>query len=85
VTRDEVAAKLRAFLQQALVGNQEVTIGDDDDLRDTLGLDSMGAIEFVDQIEEEFEVEIEDDELRGLRTFNDAVDLAMRKLAERDG
>jgi acyl carrier protein len=38
---------------------------------DTLGIDSLGFIEFMFKVEEEFGVSVSDDELKGIKTLAD--------------
>jgi acyl carrier protein len=44
-------------------------IGPDDDIFDKLGIDSFQAVELMSELELEFDVEIPDYELQGLKTF----------------
>lgn len=48
---------------------ERTTLGLDDDFFDKLGIDSFQAMELLTDVEDEFEVEIPDYELRGVRTF----------------
>lgn len=41
----------------------------DDDFFERLGIDSLQALEFLSELEMEFDVEIPDYELQGVRTF----------------
>jgi acyl carrier protein len=41
----------------------------DDDMFDRLGIDSFQAVELMSELEMEFDVEIPDYELQGVRTF----------------
>lgn len=38
---------------------------------DTLGIDSLGFIEFMFKVEEEFGVSVSDDDLKGIKTLAD--------------
>lgn len=49
------------------------------DLRDDLGLDSLQAVTVVMALEQEFDVEVDDQEIDGLRTVGDILDLLARK------
>ena len=49
------------------------SIGEDSSLEE-LGLDSLGALELVFEIEEEFSVKVPDDRIPGLRTVRDVCD-----------
>ena len=50
-------------------------------LRDDLGLDSLQAVTVVMALEQEFEVEVDDEEIDGLRTVGDILDLLAEKTA----
>ena len=50
-------------------------IGPETDLRDDLGLDSLQAVTVVMALEQEFEVEVDDEEIDGLKTVGDILDL----------
>ena len=50
-------------------------------LRDDLGLDSLQAVTVVIALEQEFEIEIDDDEIDGLQTVGDLLELLTRKTA----
>lgn len=54
---------------------------DDDDTFADLGADSIDRIELVMALEEEFAVEITDDEWMRVGTFGDTVAIVERKLA----
>ena len=78
-TQDEVFA----WLAQALVDQFEVppaAITPQALLKDDLDLDSIDSIDFVVTLEAEAGIRVEDEELRGLRRFQDMVELVHRKL-----
>ena len=56
-------------------------IGPETDLRDDLGLDSLQAVTVVMALEQEFEIEVDDEEIDGLRTVGDILELLARKTA----
>ena len=41
----------------------------EDDLFEALGIDSFQAVEFISDLEDEFDVELPDYELQGVKTF----------------
>ena len=51
----------------------EATIGEDSRLQD-LGLDSLGAIQLVFEIEEQFKVSVPDDRIQDFKTVRDVCD-----------
>lgn len=50
-------------------------------LRDDLGLDSLQAVTVVMALEQEFEIEVDDEEIDGLQTVGDIFELLARKTA----
>jgi acyl carrier protein len=60
-----------------------LTVLPDADLRDDLGLDSLGALELVNALENEFGESIEDEQIAAVRTVADVVALADGCLAAR--
>jgi acyl carrier protein len=54
-------------------------IVDGTNLRDDLGLDSLQAVTVVMALEQEFGVEVDDEEIDGLKTVGDILQLLARK------
>jgi acyl carrier protein len=50
-------------------GADESQLNPDDDLFERLGIDSFQAVELISDLEEEFDVELPDYELQGVKTF----------------
>ena len=50
-------------------GDRATTLGPDDDLFDSLGIDSLQALDLLTDIEEAFDVEIPDYEVSGVTTL----------------
>ena len=48
-------------------------------LKDDLGIDSLAAVELAMELESEFGVRIEDEELEGLKTIQDILDVLRAK------
>lgn len=70
-------------VKEHLVGRgiDEGVVTPEADLVNEVGLDSLDVTEMTLGLEERFSIEIPDEELEGLRTVNDAVDLVERKVA----
>ena len=52
---------------------EEDTIKNDTDLQDDLGADSLDVVDLLMSIEDEFEIEIPDEEIENIRTVGDLV------------
>ena len=50
-------------------GADEAKLRPDDDLFERLGIDSFQAVELISDVEDEFDVELPDYELQGVKTF----------------
>ena len=50
-------------------GDAAAALGPDDDLFDTLGIDSLQALDLLTDLEEAFDVEIPDYEIQGVTTL----------------
>lgn len=62
---------------------EELLVDDIDlnaDLTNDYQIDSIGLIEFIMALEDEFDVELPDDELQDLRTTQDVINLVESKL-----
>jgi acyl carrier protein len=68
-TEDKVK---RIIATQFIVDDDEVTPGAN--LKDDLGADSLDVIELVMQVEEEFDIEIPDEDAENVRTVKDILD-----------
>lgn len=70
--REEILDKVKAVVVDQLnVEEDEVT--DDASFIDDLGADSLGIVELVMALEEEFAVSIPDEDAEGIRTVGDAI------------
>lgn len=52
------------------------------DLTKDYDIDSIGLIEFIMNLEEEFNIQIEDEELQNLRTTEDVINLVEEKIGK---
>ena len=77
---DQIRQKILEELLEASESELESSeITADTDLRDDLGLDSLQAVTVVMALEQEFEIEVDDQEIDGLRTVGDIFELLARK------
>lgn len=71
--------KVRDILvNELLLDENEVTLTAE--LKDDLGIDSLAVVDLATSIEEEFDIEISDEELENIRTVGDIVDYLNRKI-----
>jgi acyl carrier protein len=69
----DVEAKVKAIIAtQLMVDEEEVT--PKSTLVDDLGADSLDVVEIVVQIEEDFDLEIPDEEAENFKTVQDVID-----------
>ncbi|MEZ4321481.1 MAG: acyl carrier protein [Myxococcota bacterium] len=64
---------------QRRFGDRAAAIGPDDDVFEALDIDSMGALDLLSVLEDHFDVEIPDHELRTARTFRQLATLVDRR------
>jgi acyl carrier protein len=74
--REKVIAQLIAASDEEIAPE---TITDETSLRDDLDLSSLQAVTLVMDLEDEFDVVIEDEEIEELATVGDVVAVIMRK------
>ncbi len=68
-----VFEKVRAIIAEELgIEEEEITL--ESDLADDLGADSLDAVELIMEIEQEFDVEIDDSAAQNIKTVKDIVD-----------
>ncbi len=77
---EDIARKVKGTIADRL-GVADSEIQPTSALVEDLGADSLDLVELVMAIEEEFEVEIPDDEVQKLRTVQDAVDYVTARAA----
>jgi acyl carrier protein len=65
---DEVVLRLQQLALRRF-GDAAEVLGPDDDLFDTLGIDSLQALDLLTDLEEAFDVEIPDYEVQGVNTL----------------
>ena len=78
--RESLRAKLVALLEEEM-GESYPLPQDDQDLRETLGLDSVDLVGLVMRIEREFHVRLTPEELALVKRVGDLLDLMETKLA----
>ena len=70
---ENVEAKVKSIIGEQLgVGESEIRL--ESSFTDDLGADSLDIVELVMAIEEEFDIEIPDEEAENIKTVKDAID-----------
>jgi acyl carrier protein len=80
--RETLRSKLLTLLEEEMGESFELP-QDDQDLRETLGLDSVDLVGLVMRIEREFHVRLSPEELSLVKRVGDLLDLMEAKLADR--
>ncbi len=79
MSRDEILAKLKAIVSEQLdVPEEKVT--EDAKFQEDLGADSLDVVELVMKLEDEFGIEIPEEDAEKIATVKDAVDYIAGKL-----
>lgn len=78
---NEIAQKIKDALA-GYVKDKSLTIQGSSQLREELGLDSMDTIELVFQLEENFDIQISDDDLMEFKTVDDVTNYIEKRASE---
>lgn len=78
--RAEISSRMNKLLVSEL-GLDESKIADDANFEEDLEVDSLGVVELLMALEDEFGVKIPDEEAESIHTVGQAVDLVQAKLA----
>lgn len=78
--RSEVSERLNGVLVSEL-GLDESKITDEAHFEEDLDVDSLGVVELLMALEDEFDVKIPDEEAESIVTVGQAVDLVYQKLS----
>jgi acyl carrier protein len=82
-TRETLRTTLLNLLEEEM-GESVQLPADDEDLRESLGLDSVDLVGLVMRIERHFKVRLATEELAAVKRVGDLLDLMEAKLAARD-
>jgi len=76
--KQEVFLKVSDMIREVLMA-KSLKIEMENDLADDLGMDSMAAVEFVNAVEDDFKIAINETEMQSIKTVNDAVTMILEK------
>lgn len=80
VSHDQVLETFRAELKGFEVDPGSVTA---ESTFDGLGLDSLDVVELSVRVEDVYGIDIEEDDLEGVNTIDDAINVVLKKIAEK--
>ena len=78
MVKQEVFLKVSDMIREVLM-SKNLKIELENNLSDDLGMDSMGAVEFVNAVEDEYRITVTEDEMQSIKTVNDTVELIINK------
>jgi acyl carrier protein len=81
-SREAIRATLLGLLEEEM-GESYPELADDQDLRESLGLDSVDVVGLVMRIEREFRIRLAPEELATVKQVGDLLDLVATKIASR--
>ena len=81
MTRNDLETEIRAILTR-LTETDVSAVKRDDDLTDVIGLDSLGRLELLSEMEEKFDVTIYDLNTDSVLTINDMLDVVEAAILE---
>ena len=76
--KDTVFMKVSDLIRSVLL-QKNLKIEPDNSLSDDLGMDSLGAVELINAVEDEYHISVTEEEMLAIKTVNDAVDLILHK------
>ena len=76
--KQEIFLKISDMIREVLMA-KSLKIELENNLADDLGMDSMGAVEFLNAVEDDFKIAINETEMQSIKTVNDAVTMILEK------
>jgi acyl carrier protein len=81
MSRDDLRGTLSTLLEEEM--GEPYELADDREIREGLGLDSVDVVGLVMRVEREFRIRLSMEDLQGVRTVGELIDVLQAKLAER--
>ena len=79
----EISEKVKTIICEQLMVDPE-TVNDESSFVEDLGADSLDTVELIMEFEDEFSIEISDEQAEGISTVGEAVAYLEKLLAEKD-
>ncbi len=80
MSKSDIIKTIENMLKAILVVKNKNSIKPEDRLVDDLGIDSIGSVEFVTNLEDEYSIEISDEEMESAKTIEQVVDIVLGKI-----
>lgn len=80
MTKEAIFERISAMLKEQL-NQDDLEISLETDLQDELGVDSIALMEFIISLEDEYHLDIPDEEVENMETLGQMVDYLYQKLA----
>jgi acyl carrier protein len=81
MTRSELETEIRETLAR-LTGKDTSTIPTDADLEDAIGIDSLGRLELLAEVEERFDLLLDDIDMKEAKSIDGIIVIAARNLPQ---
>jgi acyl carrier protein len=81
VDKEQILTVLTALVKKTML-KKNIEIGPDDNLQTQVGLDSMGIMEIAAKLEEDYDIQFDDSDIKEIKTLNATADLLLRKIAK---
>lgn len=79
----EISEKVKTIICEQLMVDPE-TVSDESSFVEDLGADSLDTVELIMEFEDEFGIEISDEQAEGISTVGEAIAYLEKLLAEKD-
>ena len=76
--KQEIFEQLKEIIYDYL-GDDEIEINEDSNFIDDIGLSSLDMISIIGQVEDTFDIEVEDKDMLNIKTMSDAVEYIIEK------
>jgi acyl carrier protein len=77
--REDLSTKLKDILRECLL-DAALEIDPESNLEEDLGLDSMGVVDLTMHLEFNFNIDVQEDEIVGIETFQDLLVFVSKKM-----
>lgn len=81
MTRSEIFDKISQMIKEQM-HHEDMEVTEETSLKDELGVDSIDLMEFVVNLEDEFSIEIPDDDIETIKQLGDMLDYLEGRLGK---